>query len=64
MEFLEGVKEEGVKEEGFGHVLMKDIIENLERDFGKGGVIVIRISILNVHNHILNLFIFRNASRS
>jgi len=57
MEFLEGVEEEG-----FGRVLVKDIIENLERDFGKGGVIVIRISIFNVHNHILNLFIFRNAS--
>ncbi len=56
MEFLEGVEEEG-----FGRVLVKDIIENLERDFGKGGVIVIRISILNVHNYILNLFI---ASRS
>jgi len=55
---------EGVKEEGFGRVLVKDIIEKLERDFGKGGVIVIRISILNVHNYILNLFIFRNASRS
>jgi hypothetical protein len=47
-----------VKEDHFGRVLVKDIIENLEQDFGKGGVIIIRISIINVHNHILNLFIF------
>ena len=53
MEFLEYVKEDC-----FGHVLVKDIIENLEQDFGKGEVIIIRISIINVHNHILNLFIF------
>ena len=59
MEFLKGVEEEG-----FGRVLVKDIIENLEQDFGKGGVIIIRISIINVHIHILNLFIFRNTSRS
>ena len=59
MEFLEYVEEEV-----FGRVLVKDIIENLEQDFGKGGVIIIRISIINVHNHILNLFIFRNTSQS
>ena len=53
-----------MEEEVFGRVLVKDIIENLEQDFGKGGVIIIRISIINVHIHILNLFIFRNTSRS
>ena len=53
MEFLEYVEEDH-----FGGILMKDIIENLEQDFGKGRVIIIRISIINVHNHILNLFIF------
>ena len=58
MEFLEYVEEEV-----FGRVLVKDIIENLEQDFGKGGVIIIRISIINVYIHILNLFIFRNTSQ-
>ena len=47
-----------MEEDHFGGILMKDIIENLEQDFGKSEVIIIRISIINVHNHILNLFIF------
>ena len=48
------------KEEGkdFGRVLEKDCIPYLEQDSGKDQVFIIRISIINIYLHILNLFIF------
>lgn len=45
-------------EDDYGRILAKDIIDYLERDFGKGQVIIINFSIINVinvYNHILNL---------
>jgi hypothetical protein len=39
--------------EGSGPVLAKGYMIYFVQDFGKGGVIIIRISIINVYPHIL-----------